>query len=158
MSLLLFATQVLAADIYKCNEHGNTVFSDQPCSDQAEKLALKLRQPQQQDIAKQQQLTATFEEESRINQIHLLNDKNAELEQQIKRLQQAQQAELEALAEKTYQTEDGRIATKEHGLFDRMDQLVEDYQQQIKKRQAEIKTNEKLLSALHQKDPKKRVD
>lgn len=158
MIVLLCTSLVAAADIYKCNENGNTVFSDQPCSDKAEKLELKLRQPQQQDIAKQQLITATFEEESRISQIHLLNNKNAELEQQIKNLQQSQQTALKSLAEKTYQTEDGRIATKEHGLFKRMAQVFEDHQQKITQLQKEIKTNEDLLSDLHQQAPTKRAD
>jgi len=146
------------ADIYKCQLNGNTVFSDQPCSSQAEKIDLKIRQPQQQDIENQQQLTARFEEDSRVNQIHSLHSENKQLEQQINALEVAQQHEFQALAEKTYRTEDGKIVSTEHGLFDKMNVVAKNYQNRIAELEKKIKTNEQALSVLHQHDPKNSLD
>lgn len=159
MSLALLSVSLtVQADIYKCVVNGNTVFSDQPCAENAEKLELEIRQPQQQDIDKQQLLTATFEEESRVNHIHALHTENKQLEQQIKDLESAQQQEFKALAEKTYRTEDGKIISTEHGLFDKMNAVATQYQKMIAQLQAKIKTNEQALSVLHQQDPKNSLD
>ena len=141
------------AEIYKCTINGRTEFSDQPCSEQAEKIDLKVSQPQQTAIEQQQAITATFEEESRVTQIHSLNQHNDDLESEIIRLEQQRDAELEELSARTYITEDGRMATSEHGLFQRMDEVEADYQQQLEQIQQQIQKNKTALQGLYRNAP-----
>lgn len=156
LALVFGPTTAVNADIYKCSVNGNTVFSDQPCSEKAEKVELNLNKPKQQDIDRQKQLTDTFEEESRITNIHTLHQKNKMLKQQIKTLEQKQQAELATLREKTYRTDDGMVVSTEQGLFKKMDELVASYQNAISELQSKIDHNNQTLSRLHQQNPKNR--
>lgn len=143
----------IQAEIYKCTVNGNTEFSDQPCSDNAETVTVDVRKPDQQAIENQQEITATFEEESRVHEIHALNQRNDALEAEILRLQQEREAELEALRARTYDYGDGSIATKEHGLFEKMDQVDADYQQKIEQVQRKIRQNQNRLQTLYQQAP-----
>lgn len=146
---LFLALPPLQAQIYQCTTGGETLFSDSPCSDQAETITIDIRQPDQQAIEKQQSITATFQEESRFNQIRQLNQHNDELEAEIIRLQQQREEELALLRQKTYTTGDGRIVTREHGLFDRINRLDALYQQKIEQVLQTIRGNEKRLQMLY---------
>lgn len=141
------------AEVYKCTVSGRTEFSDQPCSEQAEKIELKVTQPEQDAIERQQAITATFEEESRVTEIHTLNQKNDHLAAEISRLERQRDAELEELSARTYITEDGRMATSEHGLFQRMDEVEAHYQQQVEQIQYQIRKNKTALQGLYRNAP-----
>lgn len=143
----------LQAQIYKCSIDGETVFSDSPCSEQAETITIDIQQPDQQAIEKQQSITATFEEESRFNQIRQLNQQNDELEAEIVRLQQQREDELALLRQKTYVTGDGRIATREHGLFDQMARVDALYRQKIEQARQAIRHNQERLQTLYRQAP-----
>lgn len=137
------------AEVYKCMINDQVEFSDQPCSEQAEKIELKVAQPEQIAVDQQQAITATFEEESRINQIHSLNQKNDQLEAEILRLEQQRDAELRTLSARTYTTEDGRIMTSEHGLFQKMDEVAAHYHQAIESLKQRINSNQNQLNNLY---------
>lgn len=139
----------LQAEIYKCSKNGATEFSDKPCAANAETVELELSEPDADAIKTQQAITETFREESRVNQIHSLNAKNDVLEAKIEQLQQDRQTELERLRQRTYDAGDGRIATREHGLFEKMDQVDADYQQQIQQLKQEIQLNQQQLNELY---------
>lgn len=151
--LLCVMIMPVQAELYKCTINGITEFSDQPCSEQAEQIDLKVTQPEQTAIEQQQAITATFEEESRVNQIHSLNQHNEHLEAEIVRLEQLRDAELEELSARTYITADGRMATTEHGLFQRMDEVEAQYQQQVEQIQSQIRKNNAALQVLYRKAP-----
>ena len=55
------------AEVFKCVEAGKTVFSDQPCAENAEKLELNIYQPKSEDIKKQQQTTQQYQRDSQHN-------------------------------------------------------------------------------------------
>lgn len=152
--LLALMVLPLQAEVYQCKLNGHTEFSDQPCSEQAQIIELKVQQPQQAAIDAQKAITATFEEESRVNEIYSLNQRNQELEAEIRLLQQQQNAELASLRAKTYTTEDGRIVSTEPGLFKKMDQVVVQYQQQILQVKQQIEQNKSSLNQLFQRAPK----
>jgi ubiquinone biosynthesis protein UbiJ len=146
--LCLFVIPV-QAEVYKCTVNGRTEFSDQPCSDQAQKIEIKVTQPEQTAIDEQRAITATFEEESRVTEIHTLNQQNDHLEAEISRLERQRDAELEELSARTYITEDGRMATSEHGLFQRMDEVTAEYQTAIKLIRQQIQRNQNQLNNLY---------
>jgi ubiquinone biosynthesis protein UbiJ len=146
--LCLFVIPV-QAEVYKCTVNGRTEFSDQPCSDQAEKIEIKVTQPEQTAIDEQRAITATFKEESRVTEIHTLNQQNDHLEAEISRLERQRDAELEELSARTYITEDGRMATSEHGLFQRMDEVTAEYQTAIELIRQQIQRNQNQLNNLY---------
>lgn len=146
--LCLFVIPV-QAEVYKCTVNGRTEFSDQPCSDQAQKIEIKVTQPEQTAIDEQRAITATFEEESRVTEIHTLNQQNDHLEAEISRLERQRDAELEELSARTYITEDGRMATSEHGLFQRMDEVTAEYQTAIELIRQQIQRNQNQLNNLY---------
>lgn len=137
------------AEIFKCSVNGSIEFSDATCSSQAEKVTLDIKTPDPEAVESQQAITETFEEESRMTQIHALHEKNDELEARIAQLQQQRRAELGRLRQKTYSTGDGRIATREYGLFEKMDQVDRDYQQQVDALHQQILLNEQQLNSLY---------
>ena len=149
LCLLCLMSLPLQAEIFKCSVHGQTEFSDKPCAEQAEKIELKVTQPEQAAIEEQKAITATFEEESRVTEIHALNQKNDDLEAEIIRLQQQRDNELRALSARTYTTEDGRMATTEHGLFQKMDEVEAHYQNQIELIKQQINSNKSQLNNLY---------
>ncbi|MEC9314936.1 MAG: DUF4124 domain-containing protein [Pseudomonadota bacterium] len=138
------------ADIYKCTVNGNTSFSDQPCSKQAEIIEIDSRKPDQQAVQNQQTITQRFREESRVNQVHALKRRNDELSSRIERLQQDRQTELNQLRQRTYTTEDGRMATREQGLFEQMDRVDAEYQQQIRDLKSQMQKNQQEIHQLYQ--------
>lgn len=146
--LCLFVIPV-QAEVYKCTVSGRTEFSDQPCSDQAQKIEIKVTQPEQTAIDEQRAITATFKEESRVTEIHTLNQQNDHLEAEISRLERQRDAELEELSARTYITEDGRMATSEHGLFQRMDEVTAEYQTAIELIRQQIQRNQNQLNNLY---------
>lgn len=150
IAVVLLLAQPLQAEIYKCSIDGETVFSDSPCSEQAETVIIDIQRPDQQTIEKQQSITATFEEESRFNQIRQLNQRNYELEAEIITLQQQREDELALLRQKTDTLEDGRMATREHGLFEQMDRVEAQYQQKIERAREAIRRNQARLQTLYQ--------
>lgn len=138
------------ADIYKCTVNGNTSFSDQPCGKQAEIIEIDSRKPDQQAVQNQQMITQRFREESRVNQVHALKRRNDELSSRIERLQQDRQTELNQLRQRTYTTEDGRMATREQGLFEQMDRVDAEYQQQIRDLKSQMQKNQQEIHQLYQ--------
>jgi SMC interacting uncharacterized protein involved in chromosome segregation len=153
LCLLCLISLPLQAEIFKCTVHGQTEFSDKPCAEQAEKVELKVIQPQQSDVDEQQAITRTFREESRINDIHILKQRNVQLEADIRQLQQSHDEELKLLRDRTQLTDDGYMVTSEYGLFDEMNALTARYQQQIEQIQSEIEHNERRLQVLHNTEP-----
>lgn len=151
--LSLLIALPLKAEIYKCTINDQTVFSDSPCSDQAETVTIEIQQPDHQAIERQQSITATFKEESRFNQIRQLNQQNDQLKAEIGQLQQQREDELALLRQKTYALEDGRIGTREHGLFQQMDRVEAFYQQKIEQLQHTIQDNQKRLQTLYRQAP-----
>lgn len=149
-SLALLVVFPLQADVYKCTVNNTTTFSDHPCSDNAERIEIKTTPPATVDIETQQAITATFEEEARVSEVTRLNKENDDIEAEIIALQQQREAELERLRERTYQLDDGRMATSENGLFDKMNQVMVETKQKIEALQAVIRANEFRLSELHQ--------
>lgn len=138
------------ADIFKCQVNGGIEFSDKPCSDKAETVTLDVKQPEPEAVKIQQSITDTFREESRVNLIHDLHEKNDALETKIDQLQRERETELDSLRARTYPTEDGRIGTREHGLFEKMNQVDHDYQQQIETLRSQIRLNQEQLNRLYQ--------
>lgn len=151
--LLCLINVPVQAEIYKCMVHGQTEFSDQPCSDQAEKIELKVTQPQQAGVDEQQAITRTFKEESRVYDIHTLKQRNEQLEADIRQLEHSHDEELKQLRARTQLTDDGYMVTSEYGLFEEMNALTARYQQQIQQLQTEIELNERQLQQLHNSDP-----
>lgn len=149
-SLVLLVVLPLQADVYKCTVNNTTMFSDQPCSDNAERIEIKTTPPATVDVETQQTITATFEEEARVSEVTRLNKENDDIEAEIIALQQQREADLESLRERTYQLDDGRMATSEPGLFDKMNQVMIDTKQKIEALHAVIRANEFRLSELHQ--------
>lgn len=148
--LALLVVLPLQADVYKCTVNNTTTFSDQPCSDNAERIEIKTTPPATVDVETQQTITATFEEEARVNEVTRLNKENDDIEAEIIAIQQQREADLESLRERTYQLDDGRMATSEPGLFDKMNQIMIDTKQKIEALHAVIRANEFRLSELHQ--------
>ena len=146
---LVFSPSVPAAEVYKCEKNGAIEFSDQPCSAQAQTIRIEVRQPDPDAVSAQQSLTATFEEESRISEIRQLNQRNDELELQMRQEQQRHQEEMQKLQARTYDFGDGRVATREYGLFEKMDELDARHQQNMQSLQQQIKKNEQALEQLH---------
>lgn len=146
---LVFSLSVPAAEVYKCEKNGAVEFSDQPCSEQAQTIRIEVHQPDPDAVSAQQSLTATFEEESRISEIRQLDQRNDELEQQMHQAQQQHQVEMQKLQDRTYDFGDGRVATREYGLFEKMDQLDAQHQQNMQSLQQQIKKNEQALEQLY---------
>ena len=82
------------AEVFKCVEAGKTVFSDQPCAENAEKLELNIYQPKSEDIKKQQQTTQQYQRDSQHNAFLTLRSKNESLEKQIVQLQKEHDKKL----------------------------------------------------------------
>jgi hypothetical protein len=141
------------AEIYKCTVNGKTQFSDQPCSDKAEIIEIKIHQPEAEDVTTQQQITQQFKEESRVNTIHSLHKENETLKTQITELEKQREAELEELSQRTYQYDDDTIATKEPGLFQEMNDVMVSYQKKIRQIENLIQQNESTMSQLQQNAP-----
>ena len=152
--LVMLMVLPVHADIFKCTINGNTEFSDQPCSKDAQTIELRHQKPDSKAIEQQQAITATFEEESRVNRIHRLNQKNDDLEAEIMALEERRRTELDQLRTKTYITDDGRIVSTEHGLFQKMDDVNAAYQQQIDQRKQQIAENKHSLTSLYRQAPK----
>lgn len=150
MLMALSLTLPLQADIFKCTVDGNTLFSDQPCADNAVRLEIEARQPNDKAVASQQAITQRFREESRVNRVHSLKQKNNALSARIDQLQQDRQTELDHLRQRTYTSDDGRMATREHGLFEEMDRLDAEFQQQIQDLKQEIQHNQQQIHQLYQ--------
>jgi hypothetical protein len=146
---LLLSLSVSAAEVYKCEKNGAVEFSDQPCSEQAQTIRIEVHQPEPDAVSAQQSLTATFEEESRISEIRQLNQRNDELEQQMRQAQQQHQVEMQKLQDRTYDFGDGRVATREYGLFEKMDQLDAQHQQNMQSLQQQIEKNQQTLEQLY---------
>lgn len=138
------------ADIFKCTVNGYTSFSDQPCGEQAETIEIDSRKPDQQAVQNQQMITQRFQEESRVNQVHELKRRNDQLSARIDRLQQDRQTELNQLRQRTYSTEDGRMATREQGLFEQMDRVDAEYQRQIRDLKSQMQDNQQQIHQLYQ--------
>lgn len=149
MLLVLMLVLPVQAEIFKCTVNGNTTFSDQPCAEDAEAISLKLRQPDTEAVNAQQAVTQDFQEASRINRIHTLKRKNEVLTARIDQLQQERQAELDALRKRTYLMDDGRMATREHGLFEEMDNVDAEYQERIRQLEQEIQQNQQQILQLN---------
>jgi hypothetical protein len=147
--LALLMSLPLQADIFRCQINGSTVFSDQPCADDARKIEVEVYQPDAAAVSEQQAITETFKEESRINRIHQLKQKNESLSRQISRLQESRDAELATLRERTYDYGNGYVATHERGLFQKMDQLDNEYDKQIEQLRLQIQHNTTQLDALY---------
>lgn len=150
LSLMLLIIFPLQAEVYKCTANGSTTFSDQPCSDNAERIEIKTTPPATIDIETQQEMTLAIEEESRVSDIKALNQKNDELVLEINRLQKQSELDLEALREKTYQLDDGRMATSDPTVFAEMNQVVAVTKQKTEELKAMIRVNEARLEELHQ--------
>ncbi len=140
----------VSADIYKCRISGNTSFSDQPCGEHAETVEIDSRQPNQQAVQEQQAITQRFQEESRLNQVHDLKRRNDALSARIDHLQQERETELNQMRQRTYITDDGRMATREHGLFEQMDRVDAEYQTRIQDLKQEMQNNQQKIHRLYQ--------
>ncbi len=149
LCLLWLSLPVAATEVYKCKVNGAVTFSDQPCSEQAQTIHIDVREPGTEAVKAQQSVTATFEEESRVNEIRQLNQRNDELQQQMRQLQQQHQSEMQKLQARTYDYGDGRVATREYGLFEKMDKLDAQHQQNMQSLQQQIEKNQKAIEALH---------
>lgn len=150
MVLAVLLALPLQADIFKCTVNGNTQFSDQPCADNAVRVDIDTRQPGEDAVESQQAITQRFQEESRINQVHSLKQKNETLAIRIDQLQQDRQTELNRLGQRTYTSDDGRMATREQGLFEKMDRLDAEFQQQIQDLKQQIQHNQQQIHRLYQ--------
>lgn len=146
--LLLGITLPGQAEIYKCTVNGKLQFSDQPCSDKAEVVELKLYQPKAEDINEQQQITQRYKEDSRVNEIESLKEKNEKLKEEITRTAKQWDAEMKALNEKTYPVSDTEIGTREPDLGKQKRAVRDKYQQKIEQLQDEISRNETRLAEL----------
>ncbi|WP_273151426.1 DUF4124 domain-containing protein [Methylophaga thiooxydans] len=149
-SLMLLTIFPLQADVYKCTANGSTTFSDQPCSDNAERIEIKTTPPATVDIETQQEITQEFEEESWISEIKALNQENDDLVLEINRIQKQSETELEALREKTYELDDGRMATSDPTVFGDMNQVIADTKQKTEALKERIRVNEDRLETLYQ--------
>lgn len=143
--LTLLLVLPVQAEIFKCTTNGNTTFSDQPCAKDAQTITLKHRQPDTSAIEAQQAITEHFREESRISRIHALKQENEALADQVEQLQQDRQRELDRLRERTFLMDDGRVATREHDLFEKMERLENEYQQRIRQLEQNIRHNEQQI-------------
>lgn len=145
-SFVLLLSLPLQAEIFKCTINGSVSFTDKPCGDNAETVTLEINQPDAEAVKNQQSITQRFEQDTRVNQKQSLRQKNEALTAKIDLLQQQRQRELDSLRQRTYTTEDGRMATREHGLFEKMDKVDSEYQQQIQQLRQQIRANERSIT------------
>lgn len=136
------------AEIFKCVINGNTVFSDEPCADNAEQLKLNVYQPKAEDISKKHETTARYQQDSKVNEIQTLQQTNENLQNQIQQLKQQANTELQALKAKTYRYSDTQVAATEHGVFEQMNAVMTNYQVKIEDVRARIVQNEQRIEAL----------
>jgi uncharacterized protein DUF4124 len=106
----LILSSSVHAEVYKCLVNGNTVFSDKPCGDNAEKIDIQVYQPKTADIKQQQRTTLRYQQDSKHNQLLELRKQNKSLKAQIVQLQKRRDAEIKVLQKKTYRYSDTRIA------------------------------------------------
>ncbi len=138
------------AEIYKCTVDDSTVFSDEPCADNAQKIEVKVYQPKADDIEKQRKTTALYQQDAKVNEIQTLQKSNESLKAKIQQLQQQRQAELQVLQAKTYQYSDTEIASTEPGVFKKMNAVNAEYQSKIETVNAQIQHNEQRINQLKQ--------
>lgn len=144
----LVFTSVTHAEIYKCVVNDSTIFSDAPCAEESEAVELKLHRPKAEDIEKQNETTARYQQDSKVNEIEALKQKNEGLKTQIQQLQQQADKELQVLKDKTYRYSDTQIAATERGVFNKMNEVINHYQAQIQRVRSEISTNEMQIEAI----------
>lgn len=150
--VLLFFLLPSQAEVYKCIVNGKTIFSDQPCAKDAEKIELKLYKPKTEDIQRQQQSTQSFSENSRVNEILTLRKMNVVLENKKIQLKKEMEAQLKILEKKTYSVPNGRAST-ERGVFQKMADVTNQYQRDVQATNVEINKNERKISELTSKAP-----
>lgn len=145
----LFFIYPAQADIYKCTVNGKTVFSDQVCAENAEKIEIKVYKPSDDEVAKQREATKNHDNQARINEIASLKEKNDSLRHKITQLEREKQVELQRLGKGIYRHSETTVATHEYGLFQKMAAVEQDYQQKTAQINAEISRNENRLNSLY---------
>jgi len=136
------------ADIYKCNVNGEQVFSDQPCTRNAEKVELKVYQPKAEDINQQQRATKRYIEDSQYDEIDALRKKNKSLKVKIHQLIKQRNKKVQLLNEKVYEYSDTIIASSDPNVFKNIEALNAEYLRKIDQLEAEIHRNELRMSEI----------
>lgn len=139
--LFLAVCSVSSAEVYKCKLNGDLIFSDQLCGQDAEKVEIKVYQPKIEDVDRQRRTTKHYTEESQYDEWDALIAKSDTLNTKISQLEKQCDAELQVLNEKYYEYSETLIATSEHDLFQRIDDVKTDYQRKINRVKTEIGEN-----------------
>lgn len=145
---LLCITSPIYAEIYKCSETGNIIFSDKPCADNAQEIKVDIYIPKAEDIATQKRITETYQEESKYQDLLSLRQDNESLKKKIEQLVQQRDSELKAFEKKLYRYSDTQVATSERGLFKKMRKTTADYQARIEQLEAKIKKNDVKIAEI----------
>ncbi|GEM_PF-909588 len=145
---LCLATSV-HAQVYKCSDTGQVIYSDKPCADNAQEIKVEVYTPKAEDIETQQRITESYQEESKYHDLLALRQHNENLKKQIQQLYQQRDEELKAFEQKIYRYSDTQVATTEHGLFKKMEKISADYQAIIVQLEAKIKENDSKIAEIH---------
>lgn len=148
MVLIVSSSTSALADVYKCKIKGEWVFSDQPCSRDAEKVEMNLYQPKAEDIDKQRRMTKRYTEDSQYDELEALRAKNDALKLKITQLENQREAALKTFDDRMYAYSDTLIATHEQDLFKQINDVKRDYHLKIMKVQSEIQQNEARIFSL----------
>jgi len=140
------------AEVYKCGDTGHIVYSDKPCSDDAQEIKIEVYTPKAEDIETQQRITETYQEESKYHDLLALRQHNESLKKQIQQLYQQRDDELKAFEKKIYRYSDTQVATTEYGLLKKMRKMSADYQARLAQLEAQIKENASKIAEIHFKN------
>lgn len=142
MALVFIVFSSASADVYKCKIKGEWVFSDQPCSRNAEKVEINIYQPKAEDIDKQRRMTKRYTEDSQYDELEALRAKNDALKLKITQLENQRDAALKTFDDRMYAYSDTLVATHEQDLFKQINDVKQEYHLKIIKVKSEIQQNE----------------
>lgn len=144
--IVLAATFPAHAAVYKCVVDNQTVYSDKPCADEAEKLDIKVHQPNSRDIDSLLDRTVKMKRDSKI---HNLKSKIRRQESKIDQLRLSMDKELAALKKKKSRSANNSAgATWENSISNEMSAVVSKYNLKISVAEAEITRHRDMLSQI----------
>lgn len=161
MKISIFAVVLLLAasahaEVYKCVENGKQVFSDQPCSKDAQKLNVKPASGAAADSAAQQPANASESSADFVKKTDLavkrriLDEDIYRKEQRIKGIREEMEAKLEALRQKKRQANNNLAgAVWEQSISDEMVATANSYDTKLRTAERELSDLRARRSALN---------
>lgn len=127
------------ADIFQCMLGGIVVFSDKPCAEDAEKITLSVYRPSQQAVDQQQQTTQQFEQKSMLHELQQLRDDRNKIRENLAQIQRDRKKALKVYTSQLYSVGDDKLATREQGLFQKMNLVAQEYDAKTRQTQKQLK-------------------